>query len=193
MKQKDQNNIPDVGLQDRGNNKEEAGLIGESASSDPLPKKNYGDQWWKSKILWFGLCIVFVSLSLGMTFFFLNSYHTMLKKDSVTKAPSAHKIEQPRLTTLLDFMIPFKDRSGEDRFLVCAMVLEPGANKKLVSKEDSFELRKIIYKILKQKSSADLSLMKDKDKLKDEISREINERSGEKSVSNVYFTKFVIL
>jgi len=190
MKQKVQIDVLDVSLYDGGNNHEGDDSTSES---DSIEKKSPGNKWWKSKIIWFTSSLTLASLLLGLTIFLLNSEQTKPKGNAVKKVASPVYRVQSRYERLQDCIINFKDRSGKDRFLLCALILEKSSNDNLLSNEDLIVLRKGLYNILQKKSMDELSLIQDKNKLKDELLLEISERLNSKFVSKIYFAKFVIL
>jgi len=192
MKQKVQIDVLDVSLYDRGKNGK-VDSIDESASPDSLKKKNYWGTLWKSKRILFSSCLIIIFLFLGFTFFFTYQYPSRIKRASVNKVAHPSSLAQPKLATLQDFIVNFKDRNGKERIFICALALEISPDKKLLPKEGYFEVRKIIYKKLINYCVDNLSLIHDKNRLKDDISGEINKQLGGNIVSRIYFTKFVIL
>lgn len=86
-----------------------------------------------------------------------------------------------------DFIVRLKDGRKKDRILVCAVVMQLNQGMRLP--EERTQLRKIIYKILQERS--DLSEIREE--FREEIKTRLNAFMGGERVSNIYFTKFVLL
>jgi flagellar basal body-associated protein FliL len=192
MKQKVQIDVLDISLYDRGNHDEEDDFAGGSPSNPP-EKKPLRKLWWKSKKVWLAFGLPLVIASLGLTYFFLNPQESKQKGHAVNKVSVTVQGTRPRSATFQDFIVHFRDRSGRDRFLVCALALETSSPEKLLYNEDLTGIRKVLYKMLQKKSIDDPSQIRDENRLKNEIFLEMNQRLGSKVVSKIYFTKFVVL
>jgi flagellar basal body-associated protein FliL len=86
-----------------------------------------------------------------------------------------------------DFIVRLKDDHKKDRILVCAVVMQLSQGMRLP--KERIQLRKIIYKTLQERS--DLSEIREE--LREEIKTRLNAFMGGERVSNIYFTKFVLL
>jgi len=177
MKQKVQIDVLDVTLYDRGLNGE-VDSIEESASPDLPEKKNNDGKWWKSKRIIFSSCLIIILLFLGFTFYFTYQYTSIIKRTPANKVVHTSSPAQPKLASLKEFIVNFKDSNGKEKIFICALALEISPDKKLLLKEDYFDVRKIIYKKLIKYSLENLSLIRDKNRLKDDISAEINKQLG---------------
>lgn len=189
MKQKVQIDVLDVSLFERANDLDSSG---ESPSGDP-PEGSPGGKWPTSKKILIGLCLILVSASLTAALFIFAW---------PTKKPDGHAIGRQALSTqqdrersaaLQDMIISFKDHSGKDRLLVCSLVLDAGSDDRFLSRQQVVDLRKFVYKIVLEKQTKDPAAMRDKNRLKDHIVQEMNQRFGNRFLSGIYFTKFVIL
>jgi flagellar protein FliL len=90
------------------------------------------------------------------------------------------------------FTVNLLSESGR-RYLKCEMNLEMGGKElspELEEKKAVF--RDIIIRILSSKSLEEISTIKGKEKLKEEIVGEINKRLKDGKVQHVYFTDFVV-
>ncbi len=189
MKQKVQIDVLDVSLFERANDLDSTD---ESPSGTP-PGKSPGAKWPTSKKILIGLCLILVSVSLAaaLYFFFLPSKNP--EGHAIKRQALAVQQDRERFAALQNIIISFKDQSGRDRLLVCSLVLDAGSEHRFLSRQQVVDLRKFVYKIVQEKRTKDPAAMRDKNKLKDHIILEMNQRFGNRFSSGIYFTKFVIL
>lgn len=82
---------------------------------------------------------------------------------------------------------------GNKKYLKVNMTLELSGEElaaELDTKQDA--IRSLIIDILTDKSVEEISTVKGKDKLKEQIADSLNERLSDGQIDNVYFTKFVV-
>lgn len=93
---------------------------------------------------------------------------------------------------LENFTVNLLSESGR-RYLKCEMNLEmDGKELSPELEEKKAVFRDIIIRILSSKSLEEISTVKGKEKLKEEIVRDLNSRLKDGKVKNVYFTDFVV-
>lgn len=126
------------------------------------------------------------------------SAHSAEKTDTKESAGGEHASSSEASTEvglmfpLEPFTVNLLSESGR-RYLKVEMNLEIGGEElspELEEKKPIF--RDIIIRQLSSKSLEEISTVKGKDKLKEEIVREINTRLKDGKVKNVYFTDFVV-
>jgi len=192
MKQKVQIDVLDVSLYEEGNQGEEYSLIDSALSDSLLRKKNILSGRKSKKILI--CCLIVIVLTSLVTWFFLNPYPAKLEQVQVKKMTPVQRCSiRSKFLSLNDFIVNFEDGNGKEKIFVCAMALEVSSDNKLLFKEDHLDVRRIIFKKLKQYSLENRSLIYDKNKLRDVLSTEINQQMRENIVSEIYFTKFLIM
>jgi flagellar basal body-associated protein FliL len=86
-----------------------------------------------------------------------------------------------------EFIIRLTDDNSGDRILVCALSME--LNPGMALPKERFDLRKIIYKTLKEHAD----FFKVGEGIREEIRERLNDFMGKKKIKNVYFTKFIVL
>ncbi len=117
----------------------------------------------------------------------VNGPHEAVKVDSEPEGPrGAVSVEGP-FEHFDEFIVRLNDDSSGDRILVCAVAMELNAG--MVLPKEKFELRKIIYKTLKEHAD----FFKVGEGIREEIRERLNAFMGEKKIRNVYFTKFLVL
>ncbi|MEN6466366.1 MAG: flagellar basal body-associated FliL family protein [Syntrophaceae bacterium] len=90
------------------------------------------------------------------------------------------------------FTINLKDDSGNNVILFCDLALEavdPGR----LSAEQKMDLRRAIYRKFKQRRAEQVRVPKFKQEFAGELKAELNGIYGENFITNVYFTRFIIL
>ncbi|OPY07218.1 MAG: flagellar basal body-associated protein FliL [Syntrophus sp. PtaB.Bin001] len=191
MKQKVQIDFLDVSLYEKGD--EEGGIVlidKPSSESQLYCNKN---RWWKSKVILIVFCFVVVFISSSAAFYFYNQQSGKHKSALCNRGYIALNKTEPGFEILQDFIINFKDVNGKERIFVCALALETISGNRFINKSNYFEIRKSIYKVLKNNSWENLSLIREKGRLKDELSSIINKQIGINFVTRVYFTKYYFL
>lgn len=113
-------------------------------------------------------------------------------------APPPSKIVQPassdqRLTMVNDFIVAVEDDKGHNRLMICDLTFElkAGQNHRFLQK--TMEVRNIIYGILRKEMIVSLMNPGARGRLKGEIYTEVNNLIGKDVVTDIYFTKFVLL
>jgi len=113
-----------------------------------------------------------------------------------TNVPSpAVALPQARpLTTMVnDFILPLQDDKGRYLVMTCDLTFELSAGQDTLFRQNMVEVRKIIYEILKKTRVVSLLEPRSRDGLKEEISKAVNALLGQKAITAIYFTKFVVL
>ncbi|MBW2599399.1 MAG: flagellar basal body-associated FliL family protein [Deltaproteobacteria bacterium] len=86
-----------------------------------------------------------------------------------------------------DFIVHLKDSNGKDRFLICDVVIE--LNQGMELPKERVELRKIIYKTLKELSGSP----EIRRELKETIKIRLNNFMDDEILKGVYITRFILL
>ncbi len=107
--------------------------------------------------------------------------------DSVKKRPQGIVSTEENFERFDDFFVRLKDDRKKDRILVCVVVMQ--LNRGMRLPEERTQLRKIIYKTLKERSG----LSEIRQGLREKIKVRLNAFMGDEIIGNIYFTKFVLL
>jgi len=113
------------------------------------------------------------------------------KKKSSSKKPTDHLAIGP-MYPMAQFVVNLLSESG-NRFLKVAVDLEL-SDPKLQPEMDHKKslIRDIIIRTFSSKTFEEISTLKGKDKLKEEVLDKINENLSDGQVKNIYFTDFVV-
>jgi len=117
-------------------------------------------------------------------------------------APQVSNHEVPPATTLPkklptaevnNFIITIHDDKGKYLVVTCDLTFELSAGQDAILKQNTVEIRKIIYEILKKTSLVSLKEPKIRSILKEEINTSLSVLLGQDAIKNIYFTKFTVL
>ncbi|WP_333803784.1 flagellar basal body-associated protein FliL [Sulfurospirillum sp.] len=116
---------------------------------------------------------------------------TASKKSTSSKKSTDHLVIGP-MYPMAQFVVNLLSESG-NRFLKVAVDLEL-SDPKLQPEMDRKKslIRDIIIRTFSSKTFEEISTLKGKDKLKDEVLDKINENLSDGQVKNIYFTDFVV-
>jgi flagellar FliL protein len=114
------------------------------------------------------------------------------KKKTATRKQAESFMDMGPMFPLEDFIVNLLSEGGK-RYLKVNITLEL-SGEELAAELDTKQaaIRSIIIDILSEKSLEEVSTLKGKDKLRDQIVDELNARLSDGQINNVYFTKFVI-
>ena len=110
-----------------------------------------------------------------------------------TSAPVVPPTDKVITIYFNDFVIDLKDTSGKSKILVCDVAIDISDNQNVAQLVNNKDVRKIIYRTAKGKSAVALKSLEERKRLKNEITKELEEMLGEGIVKNVYFTNYIIM
>lgn len=90
------------------------------------------------------------------------------------------------------FMINWQDDAGKNMIVFCDLTLE-AADPGRLSEDQKTDLRRTVYRKFKQRKAEQVRVPKFKQEFAGELKAELNGIYGENFITNVYFTRFVIL
>lgn len=138
----------------------------------------------KALLIVLGCCLTLV---LGAAGIFFWTYEPWESK----QVPGEANISSPYLQ-FDRFMINLKDASGKNMIVSCDLSLEsadPGG----LSADQKMDLRRTVYRKFKRRQAEQVRYPKFKQEFAGELKAELNGLFGENFITNVYFTRFVIL
>ncbi|MEN6620525.1 MAG: flagellar basal body-associated FliL family protein [Smithella sp.] len=118
------------------------------------------------------------------------------KKSQNIDAASSQTSIQPandNNVNLKDFIIDLRDKTGKSKILVCDFVLEVNSTENISGLENREDIRNIIYQTATGRSAVALRSVDERNKLKKELLRELNQLLGDGFIKNVYLTNYVIM
>lgn len=138
------------------------------------------------RIILVGLLIFLAAM--GASYFLMKSLMAPLYPEKETQAESQ---DSGKLIEIAEFTTNIADVGG-NRYVKVEVFLEVKDKKDVAKIEESMPLIKdVILSTLASKSAADLDV-RNRENLKEEIKQRLNEKLGANTVSDVYFTNFIM-
>ncbi len=154
--------------------------VAQSAPEGPPPRSRFT----RALFIMLGCCLTLV---LGAAGIFFWTYQPWESK----QIPGEANISSPFLQ-FDRFMINLKDDSGKNMIVFCDLALE-AADPGRLSADQKMDLRRTVYRKFKQRRAEQVRYPKFKQEFAGELKTELNGLYGENFITNVYFTRFIIL
>lgn len=168
----------------------------------PEADKKAGRMWeWlrrlkpgKRKLLWIiGMSLLLLGLAGGSVWFF---YVDTEKRDALsTEKEDAATIQPPaEQSGLFDhFVVDVRDRKGGIRIVLCDLFVELENPQVALAEDERVKIRRVIHAVLKRTPIDSNLLVEGRNRIKIGIKEELDRLMGEKSVKNIYITRFEVI
>jgi flagellar FliL protein len=136
--------------------------------------------------------ILFVAIAGGAIWL----YKGKGNKESVPTQEDARKKVIPageRVAVFDHFVVDVRDKKGDIRVAFCDIAVELEHPRATGNTGEQVELRNVIYSVLKRKPIVEGLSPEGRDLIKIELKNELNRLLGEKTVKNIYITRFEVI
>jgi flagellar basal body-associated protein FliL len=141
-------------------------------------------------LVWIIAAVFFIAAAAGLTIwiFYEPAAPVPAKKPGeATAAPAMTKTGN--IAFFSGFVIDLKDEKSNTRIVLCDVALELSGPRDIGAIEGRIDARNAIYGLLKNKRPQELLISAGRDRLKEDLKKELNRFFGEDLVKDVYFSR----
>jgi len=139
------------------------------------------------------LALVMLITAGGVSYWLIAIPKTALQVPNHEVPPATALPKKPPTAEVNNFIITVRDDKGKYLVVTCDLTFELSAGQDTILKQNTIEVRKIIYDILKKTSLVSLKEPKIRSILKEEIHASLSVLLGQDAIKDIYFTKFTVL